>query len=825
MMAFVRKLCLIMALSLGLFMGLNSGTHTPVAVAQPASGQPNYEEWLRTADRADEVIEASRASTSALESLRRQLTDWRQQFVDAQSTNANAISTVQSQLDALGPVPESGEEDPTIASQRSDLNERMNTLQAPVKTAELAQNRADGLIKGIDRIIRERQTEELLEFGPSPINPANWTQGIAALSGTAASVRAEFANAWGNSVQQAEAKEDLPAVVILAAIGILLILRGRRWSRKLTNWALTDNPGAGRWILSFVLSLGSLIVPFIGFVMIVEAVFATNLVGLRGEQIINAMIGPAFAFLLARWLAMRIFPAREARTLPLNLDQTQRASGRLYGALLGMVAGFYFFFSDVAEFAGWTETAVNVVLFPFILVAGILLWRLAALLKAHCRAEQSEDGEETFRTTTTRFLALAMLGLGVASPILAAVGYFKLAHFLMFPSLLSLQLLAFLTLLQRLVVEVYVLITRNREGAEESLVPVLIGLLLVLMSLPFFAMAWGVRPAALGELWMQFTEGVNLGGVRISPTVFLTFAIVFSVGYVATRLLQGALKNTILPKTKLDQGGRNAITSGVGYIGIFLAALIAITSAGLDLSSIAIVAGALSVGIGFGLRTIVENFVSGIILLIERPISEGDWIEVGGVHGTVRDISVRSTRIETFDRSDVIVPNADLVAGRVTNYTRFNTVGRAIVPVGVAYGTDTRKVEAILQEIAEAHPMVLANPAPTVVLKTFGASSLDFEIRAILRDVNWVLSVTSDMNHEIAKRFTEEDIEIPFSQRDIWIRNPEALAMPGADPSEPTSDTKKAKPVDTLIETAKPDEADMNVSGSDGEGAGEGGDR
>lgn len=809
----IRLICLCFALILG------AGTVTlPVtspALAQGRDLAPDYDAWQRTADRADDAIEAGRASTIALETLRKQLADWRQQFVAAEGINANAIDTVKNQLDALGPVPESGEEEANIARNREALNDRLAQLEAPVKIAELAKNRADSLIKGVDGIINERQAEALLELGPSPLNPANWAAGLLALKSTFDGIGSEFSTAWNNPVQRMEAKGNLLQVILLSVLGLVLVFRGRRWSRRMVNWVLTDHPGAGRWLGAFALSLGSLILPFIGLVALTEAAFATNLVGVRSGQLISALIPPFFVFLLTRWLAMRIFPAKEARSLPLNLSPAQRFSGRWYGAAIGFVSSAYFFVQGVAEGADWSEAGLNVVLFPFVVIVGLLMLRMAGLFRAHSVNSAADEGDENFRSRLMRLVAVVVGLVGVLSPIVAGLGYFALAQKMMFPSVLTLMLLGALLVLQRLVVELYVLITGNREASSESLIPVLIGMVLVLASLPLFALAWGARSAQLWELWTQFTEGVSVGGVRISPTVFLTFAVIFTIGYAATRLLQGALKSTILPKTKLDQGGRNAIVSGVGYIGLFLAATIAITGAGLDLSSIAIVAGALSVGIGFGLRTIVENFVSGIILLIERPISEGDWIEVGGVHGTVRDISVRSTRIETFDRSDVIVPNADLISGRVTNYTRGNTVGRLIVPVGVAYGSDTRKIEEILREVAEAQPMVLANPAPNVIFKSFGADSLDFEIRAILRDINWVMSVHSDINHEIARRFVEEGIEIPFSQRDIWIRNPEALSGGQGTPPPPPD----AAPPTEAANTPDP------ATSAEGDAAGDGGDR
>jgi len=213
-----------------------------------------------------------------------------------------------------------------------------------------------------------------------------------------------------------------------------------------------------------------------------------------------------------------------------------------------------------------------------------------------------------------------------------------------------------------------------------------------------------------------------------------------------------------------------------GYGMIIAAALIALSVAGVTFQNVAIIAGALSVGIGFGLQNIVNNFVSGLILLFERPISTGDWIVVGNVEGYVRRISIRSTQIQTFDHADVIVPNSELISGSVTNWMLHDSYGRVRVPIGVAYGSDTEAVKSTLLRIAHEHPQIVQNvrgvPDPYVLFLSFGDSALSFELRAFVRDVDQRLIVLSDLNFAIDAAFREAGIELPFPQRDVHLIEP-----------------------------------------------------
>lgn len=756
----------------------------PETRATPQATAPDYATWESVARRAEDAVDSGVDSNATFETLRNRIVGFRSTFDSARGANAERIATLREQIAALGAAPTDGDiEAPDIAARRAELTQQLRALSAPVQAAQEAFTRADGLIGEIDAIIRDRQTERLLSLGPTPLNPAAWPRTLEEFWAAMAEIGSE-SRMFRDPALLTRARENLPLVIFLGAVGTVLLARGRRWAAAMGK-RLRSFGGSGTGVWSFIVSLLRIVLPLAGLYALTEAARATGLVGLRGTAILDALPFWGAALLGFRWLAERLFSRNDDEAI-LPMVQERRSEARFYitlMALLMVLRGIVELLFTLHDFSAASEA---VLAFPFVVVLAVILFRFGQLLRRYVSAASSDDEDDTPAIGVgfgriIGWLALGAQIIAVVAPIMTGLGYAAVGNALLFPMITSLGLLGFVLTLQRFTGDLYGLITGQGRAARDSLVAVLISFALLIAAAPVLALIWGARVADLTELWASFLRGFQLGDTRISPTDFLAFAVLFAIGYVLTRLVQNALRTSVLPKTKIDPGGQIALVSGVGYVGIFLAALVAITTAGIDLSSLAIVAGALSVGIGFGLQTVVANFVSGIILLIERPIAEGDWIEVGGQMGHVRNISVRSTRIETFDRTDVIVPNQDLISGTVTNYTRGNTVGRVIVPVGVAYGSDTRKVETILKDVAQAHPMVLVNPPPSVVFQSFGASSLDFEIRAILRDVNWMLSVKSEMNHQIAARFEEEGIEIPFPQQDVWLRNPEKLAKPADD--------------------------------------------
>ena len=741
---------------------------------------PDYDAWAATAKRGEDVVAAGRASDAALEVLRAEIARWRAEFLTAEATNADRIATVNDQLSALGVLQEGETEAPELAARRAALQEQLRVLRTPALRAEEAFNQADGLIGEIDRIIRARQTTVLLTLGPSPVNPANWPSAYDAVVAFGDELVTEVRGSLTSVTQRALVQQRLPLILGLVVVGGLLLLRSRRLLSPVARFATLIRRPSAQWLVETVLRLLVYLAPVLGLILIGTGLTLAGGSLLSVQAVLEVLAAVLLMVSLAAWLGDTLFPADPDARGMLGVAVEARGKARRLLASLGLTAGFFALPAVLVPGPNPDLAALAVLSFPLFVFGAWFSFRLGRLLTRTARAPVDPDTEET-RDPTYRDRSIAGFGriimLVAALGLLAAtVGYFRAAEAILGPLVITIGLLAGLVVLNRAFAETYALLTGARpDGTDERLLPTLMAFALGIAAIPLLALIWGARVADLTELWTRLLNGFSVGGIRISPSVLFTLLVVFAIGYALTRFLQGTLRNSILPKTRLDAGGQTAVVSGVGYVGIFLAAITAITTAGLNLSNLAIVAGALSVGVGFGLQTIVSNFVSGIILLVERPVSEGDMIEVGGVLGTVRKISVRSTRIETFDRTDVIVPNADLISNQVTNWTKTNLTTRLIVPIGVAYGTDTRHVEAILTEIAALHPMVILKPPPQILFVGFGADSLNFEIRVILRDLNFKLTVQTEINHEIAARFDKEGIEIPFAQRDVWIRNPEAL--------------------------------------------------
>jgi potassium-dependent mechanosensitive channel len=258
--------------------------------------------------------------------------------------------------------------------------------------------------------------------------------------------------------------------------------------------------------------------------------------------------------------------------------------------------------------------------------------------------------------------------------------------------------------------------------------------------------------------------GFSVGGVTISLSNIILAIAFFIIGFSITKAVKRWLEKSYLPHTKLDVGLRNSIATSIGYLGIIIATMMAASTLGLSLDKFTIVAGALSVGIGFGLQSIVNNFVSGLILLWERPIRVGDWIVVGDEQGIVKRINVRSTLIETFDRAALIVPNSEFISGRVKNWMHNDRTARIVIPVGVGYGSDPDRVRKILVEVAKDNKEVLKEPHPRVYFVRLGDSSMEFELRCFA-DVDFVLPVKSELMFQIHKQLTKAKIDIPMPRR------------------------------------------------------------
>lgn len=757
------------------------------------------------ATRASEMVTAREASTATLEVLRDELASLRAEARGMSGQARSAMQPFTAQMLTLGPPPDVGATEPhDVAVERAVIREMLAGLDSRARQADLTVTRLDGLVTDIDSLVRDRFAAQLATRGPTPLDIADWPGAVREIAVSVVDVGAEVVVSLRDPIGQRERAERLP---LLGAAIVLALVLGL-WLRKrliaILMKAAPENAGRGRRVaVGAMIAATRLLLPAASLGMIYFGLLFSGILGEKGETALGfAALG--FALLIAaQGIAWAYYSPSNPRFRLSRLDDASSLRAVWLSVGLGLALCLDAVLVRGGERLGFSADTLSVLNLAVLSWGGVMMWGLAGLVRPAREAvaapsidadsiaayDPTQDDEDPSSIGRRLMIigALAMRVAAVGAVLLSLTGYYAASRYVFFPTAMTLGLLAagmLVFIMIRDGVDAYLSggLDADQPPREATpgglrLLPILAGFLIILALIPQLALIWGARQTDLINGWSLISGGFQMGDVRLSPVDFLTFALVFIAVYAVSRLLQTVLRKSVLPNTRLDSGARNAVASFAGYAGFAIAAISAVSAAGLDLSSLAIVAGALSVGIGFGLQNVVNNFVSGIILLIERPIKVGDWIVVANTHGTVRKISVRATEIETFDRSTLIVPNGDLISSSVMNMTHGNNVGRAIIPVGVAYGTDVEKVRDILTEISTSHPAVLRYPAPQVLFMEFGADSLNFEIRAILRDVGQVLSVKSHMNYKIESAFREAGIEIPFAQRDLHIRNPEGLGQ------------------------------------------------
>ncbi len=777
--------------------------------------------WNRTLNAVEHYVETGAHSPEDTAEYRDKLQKIRQEAVDVSQGAGEALKSLEPRLEALGPAPEEGQppESPEVQEERRRLNDQISLHRARQSLADVTLARLDALQLEMTALDRERFLQKVFKDYPLPFEPTVLAEGTQQILEAAQAVL-ETAPAWWRDLP--ENRKNIQTVLAFVAVLFLTILIA--WAVRRTLLSRfgvrgdVDDPSYTRRLVAAVAEgVGRGLIPaaILG-VILFRAVSTDTLITGPFAEVVANLCKVLIAYLIGvqipraalspdnpNWRLTRLTPASSAA-----LVRQIRILAAVYAASD---------FSIGAAFAVTPDLITPAVVSVFNLVTtvplGLLIlfllrpnrWQFEETESEGASEESGDDKTSPVAVGRSGFwygLRIVLVLLTIVAILSPFAGYAGLANYLIGNLLSTGFLVGIMYILRGLLRELIGLFLGSRLMREtvgwdyglRSRIKIALRILLDILLVPALAAAvlpaWGL-PAETLWLWVSVAfQGFEVGGVRLSPADLLLGIFAFFLILAVVRAFRRALSTRVLSQTMIDPGLQHSISKGIGYVGFVAAAAIAVLVMGVDLSGIAIVAGALSVGIGFGLQNVVNNFVSGLILLIERPIKVGDWVVVGTIEGMVKQINVRSTEIETFRRASVIIPNADLISNAVTNWTHKDKYGRIDLPIGVAYGTDTRKVEEILLDVAKGHERVLSFPAPFVVFQNFGDSSLDFELRAYTGDVFYQVLIASDMRHEIDKRFKEGGIEIPFPQRVVHFAGspPEQNTEP-----DPAESAEKAK--------------------------------
>ena len=693
-------------------------------------------------------------------------------------------------LESLGDMPKDGEEElPLIAEKRKEYSEEFIYQKGKIAEVDLLINRTEELIAMISNARKQALIGSLLFYQEPIIYPQNFLRATAEFLSFGFNMLKSPLTWYGNLSDEERStvhSNIIPVLLMIMAalaFGIFLrimIMKHLGYNRDVSGMP----PYFVKVMAAFFVACAYGIIPAVllgsFWLWTIHNTILNS--GFFGVVLSNVLLYTLIVFLSNAAVRVTFAPYNSKwRLIKMEGDKARR-----------LTKAFYFSFSlfgicaMLQHIATQANSSLELLYFLSVISTVIKSICTFGIVKMFfwddfmidVPEDADENTSEDFDNRTRRALRIIFIA-GLLMVLIIGIslfGYPRLSSFIINRFLFSLLIAVIMLVLRQVLFEAskrlmllnfWVKRLRVRREVTEKIdfwLNMTINPVLMILALLIILTMWGVSTDILLQSLKKLFFGFKIGGVEISLVQIILGIAVFFGTITGFKILRARFLENILQHLDIDDGIKHSLASGFGFVGFILAVVLAITIMGGDLSSLALVAGALSVGIGFGLQNIVNNFMSGLILLFERPIKVGDWVKIDGEEGKIKQINIRSTEIETFNKSSVIIPNATLLSNSVTNLTHGNNWMRFSVAVGVAYGSDVDKVKKILLECAASNKKVLKKPEPYVLFQDFGASSLDFELRGYSSNIwdGWL--IPSELRFEINRRFNAEGIEIPFNQ-------------------------------------------------------------
>jgi small-conductance mechanosensitive channel len=741
-------------------------------IFEPADG-------IESIQRLEYMLASVGADESAIAQIRIAAQELLASGVACAQASEPRVASLQSELAILGEADPNEEID--IWEQRQKISEQLARISGRKSNCELLAARGEQLVRATDIEIASISSQRMWRRGPALLTV------LGSAVGSFEQVREGLAmsDPWEERFEiSPQLAATLAFFLTLCAIAAALYVRHR-----FSTWAGRNGLNTGQPTLIYLLPRplaenAAVLLAGGVLVLFVHSIAISPSLGLFAIRVPLAVLLFGVGTVFIRWSTNPLSPAASIPGVKRPLILSLRR--RMNICLMIIVVGF----AILGQ--GWLLDPPAPGFLLIHTVLGLLL--AAGLLSVVLMARRVESLRNRF--------GLIRLGLSAAlivAAVASLIGYHNFSNYLLQGLLKSLLAAFFLWIALWMSGASFKIISsgdsriaykfRTFLGVDSTdsasglgLYNLVLDLVMWLLFLYVVANTWDTTGKFPSYVADKISDGFAIGEVRIVPANIIYGLVAFAGLMMATGWVKRTIQRRYIQHTKMDRGARDALLKITGYLGFTLAVILGLKLTGISFAGLAFVGAALGVGIGFGLQNIVNNFLSGLILLFERPIKAGDFVTVGGVEGTVKQINIRSTEIETLDRQNVIVPNSELISQQVTNWVLHDPHGRLQIVIGVAYGSDTEKVREILRKVAEDNQQVLndgvTSPKPKVLFMGFGDSSLDFELRVWIRQIRRRFDVTSDINFAIDKAFRENGVEIPFPQRDLHVRSWSATAIP-----------------------------------------------